>query len=79
MKYLLFLCACLAGLPAAAADAPTPLEAAVQAYDSGRLAQAREAFLRLSREGVAAADYNLAVMHLRGEMPRPRWSRRRTG
>jgi len=51
--------------------AQMPLDAAVAAYQRGDLTQARSAFLRLSVQGVPAADYNLAVMHLRGEMPAP--------
>lgn len=47
----------------------TGIEAAVASYERGQLAKARTAFTRLSRAGVAAADYNLAVMHLRGELP----------
>lgn len=45
------------------------LDSAVIDYSSGRMAQARLAFEALSRRGVLAADYNLAVMHLRGELP----------
>ena len=45
------------------------LDAAVIAYESGRHAQAQKAFEALSRRGVPAADYNLAVMHLRRELP----------
>jgi len=57
-------------LAAAAALAQTPsLEAAVAAYRRGDLTQARSAFMQLSAKGVPAADYNLAVMHLRREMP----------
>lgn len=52
------------------ADAAGPrIEDAVAAYERGDLAAARTAFKRLGLEGVAAADYNLAVMHLRGELP----------
>jgi TPR repeat protein len=65
-----FLLALLVALPVLAAPPPA-LQEAVDAYEQGRLQQAREAFLKLSRAGVPAADYNLAVMHLRGEMPRP--------
>src|SRR5262249_43281234 len=36
----------------------------------GDLTRARSAFERLAAQGVAAADYNLAVMHLRHELPR---------
>ena len=53
-------------LAAAAALAQTPsLEAAVAAYRRGDLTQARSAFMQLSAKGVPAADYNLAMMHLR--------------
>lgn len=57
---------------AALAQAAPPvgsLDAAIEAYEQGELATAHSAFLRLSRAGVAAAHYNLAVMHLRGEVP----------
>lgn len=54
-------------LPAQAADS---LPAAVAAYQRGDLARARTAFTQLAAQGVAAADYNLAVMHLRRELPR---------
>lgn len=52
------------------APAPAPIEAAVAAYEQGDLARARRDFTRLSRTGVPAADYNLAVMNLRGEVPK---------
>jgi TPR repeat protein len=47
------------------------LNAAVRDYEAGRLAPARAALSRLARLGLPAAQYNLAVMHLRGEVPRP--------
>jgi uncharacterized protein len=53
----------------ASVSAQTPLEAAVAAYQSGDFTQARSAFMQLSANGVPAADYNLAVMHLKREMP----------
>jgi len=56
---------------AAAPAAPTSEPALVQAlsiYQRGDLAGARQAFERLSALGIPAADYNLAVMHLRGEL-----------
>ena len=62
-------------LAAAAQSAPlrppvqAELDAAVIAYESGRHVQAQKAFEALSRRSVAAADFNLAVMHLRGEVP----------
>jgi TPR repeat protein len=56
-------------LLAAPAFAQTALDSAVAAYRRGELTQARSAFLQLSAKGVPAADYNLAVMHLRREVP----------
>lgn len=56
---------------APAAQAQTAVDNAVAAYQRGDLVQARAAFGRLSAQGVPAADYNLAVMHLRREVPRP--------
>ncbi|MFM2066677.1 MAG: hypothetical protein RLZZ584_1586 [Pseudomonadota bacterium] len=57
--------------------ARTPLQpsaallAAVRDYDAHRFVAARRAFERLARAGDAAARHNLAVMHLRGEVPQP--------
>ena len=45
------------------------LDRSVLAYEKGQLNAARRGFESLSRRGVAAADFNLAVMHLRGEVP----------
>jgi TPR repeat protein len=69
MRHLLLasLLVCLAP----AAQAQTTVDTAVAAYQRGDLIQARSAFGRLSAQGVPAADYNLAVMHLRREVPRP--------
>jgi uncharacterized protein len=58
-------------LAAASVSAQPGLDAAVAAYERGELTQARAAFTRLAQQGVPAADYNLAVMHLRREMPQP--------
>jgi uncharacterized protein len=69
MRQILFAAALLLVAPLPVRAAPT-IDAAVAAYERGDLATARAAFTRLARDGVAAADYNLAVMHLRGEMPR---------
>lgn len=62
---------------AAVAAEPVPpalqlrLEAAVRDHDAGRLPQAQRAFEALARRGVPAAEADLAVMHLQGEVPRP--------
>lgn len=64
MRILVLLCLALAGL---VARADPRLQPVLDAYARGDFAAARAGFERLSREGVPAADYNLAVMHLRGE------------
>lgn len=46
-----------------------PIDDAVAAYQRGDRAAARAAFERLAAQGVPAAAYNLAVMHLRRELP----------
>ena len=66
----------LAATGASAASAPASalqaeVDAAVRAYDAGRLAPARDAFESLAQRQVPVAQYNLAVMHLRGEVPQP--------
>lgn len=66
----LLLLAALLSLPLLPATAADSLQAAVAAYQRGELARARTAFTQLAAQGVAAADYNLAVMHLRRELPR---------
>jgi uncharacterized protein len=68
--------ALLLGGAAGAADVLAPatqarLDRAVLDYESGRLPAARSGFEALARRGVPAAQYNLAVMHLRGELPQP--------
>jgi TPR repeat protein len=45
------------------------LDRAVLDYEAGRHAQAQAEFESLARRQVPAAQYNLAVMHLRGELP----------
>jgi TPR repeat protein len=73
MPLLLFLvllglgCTSAPAAPEPGAALQAELEAAVGAYEAGLLAQARAAFESLARRHVAAADYNLAVMQLRGE------------
>lgn len=69
-KPLAFAFAALLLLFGPAAQAADSLPAAVAAYQRGDLARARTAFTQLAARGVAAADYNLAVMHLRRELPR---------
>lgn len=69
MRAPLFVALLTAATVTQAAPPAGGLEAAVAAYERGELGAARSAFTRLSRAGVAAADYNLAVMHLRGEVP----------
>ncbi len=74
--------ACCAGLLLAASLAtmaapPLPqtlqarVEAALRDYEAGRLQPARTAFEALAAQRVPVAEYNLAVMHLRGELPQP--------
>jgi TPR repeat protein len=65
------------GAPALSAPMQAELDGALQAYASGRLGAARAAFESLARRDVAAARYNLAVMHLRREVPRPDLKRAR--
>ena len=60
----------LALLVAVPARAEIGIDEAVAAYERGELATARSAFTRLARNGLPAAQYNLAVMHLRGEVPK---------
>ncbi len=68
-KHHFFSISLLVGLSAGgAAPALTPVDKAVQAYARGDLVAARTAFERLSREGSAVADYNLAVMRLNGQI-----------
>lgn len=69
MRLLAALVFALATLTALTARAEPRLGAALAAYQRGDFASARAAFERLARDGVPAADYNLAVMHLRRERP----------
>jgi TPR repeat protein len=57
------------GATLAAAAAEPSVDAAVAAYHRGDIAQAYVAFELLAQRGVPAADFNLAVMHLRREVP----------
>jgi TPR repeat protein len=45
------------------------VDAAVAHYEAGRLAQAARDFGWLAQRAVPAAQFNLGVMHLRGELP----------
>lgn len=73
----------LAVLAPTAARAAPPLSAAVQAqldravidYEAGRIDEARAVFETLSRRGVPAADFNLAVMHVQRQLPEPSLAR----
>ncbi len=46
----------------------TAMAHALALYEQGQMAAARSAFEKLSELGIPAADYNLAVMHLKGEL-----------
>ena len=61
----------LAQNPAQNPALQSQIDAAVIDYESGHLDAARQAFEALSKRGLAAADYNLAVMHLKNELPNP--------
>lgn len=69
------LAAALLAVAQAQAAAPTgplpatPLEQAVALYQQGQVEPAARLFERLAQQGVPAADYNLAVMHLKAELP----------
>src|SRR6218665_3979957 len=54
--------------PHAATD---PMEAALSAYEAGDLKAAARGFTALSARHLPLADYNLAMMHIRGELPKP--------
>lgn len=69
MRFL-FIALAIVLAPLAASVAATGIDDAVAAYERGDLVVARTAFTRLARQGVPAAEYNLAVMHLRGELPK---------
>jgi uncharacterized protein len=50
----------------------TRLDLAVIEYSSEHFDAARVAFEALARQGVPAAQFNLAVMHLKGQLPQPK-------
>lgn len=63
---------CLLAFSAGAFAAPDPaLARALTAYARGDWPRAQAAFAKLGKAGNPAALHNLAVMHLRGEVPRP--------
>ncbi len=71
-----FAASALADTSARVGAAPSPaLQAALVDYEARRYGAARRAFERLARAGDAVARYNLAVMHLRGELPQPDMAR----
>jgi uncharacterized protein len=57
--------------PVRAAEPSPALREAVRVYETGRVDAARAAFEALLARGEPAAAYNLAVMHLRGELAAP--------
>ena len=67
----LLACALAQAAPPLPAVQQAALERAVADYQAGRHAVARVALQALARQQVPAAQYNLAVMHLRAEVPRP--------
>jgi TPR repeat protein len=60
--------AALAQSPPRSGAVRAQLEHGVRAYEAGRVDEARVTFERLSAAGVPAAHYNLAMMHLRGDL-----------
>jgi TPR repeat protein len=60
---------CIVAWGADSDEVAAQLQAATIAHDEGHFDAARKTFERLAREGVPAAHYDLAVMHLRGELP----------
>ena len=49
----------------------TPMDAAVAAYEAGDLKTAAAGFAALSAQHKPLGDFNLAMMHLRAEVPKP--------
>lgn len=52
-----------------AAPVDEAMTEAIGQYGRGEIEAARRSFEALSRQGVPAADYNLALMHLNGDLP----------
>lgn len=63
------LCTAAALATAGAAPAEQALTEAIGSYARGEVDAARRAFEALARQGVPAADYNLSLMHLNGDLP----------
>jgi TPR repeat protein len=57
--------------PAMGAAQQAEVDRAVSAYRRGRQQAARAAFEALAQRHVPAGEFNLAMMHLRGEVPAP--------
>ena len=68
---LLGACTVARAAPPLPAAVQNELDFAVLDYESGRLDKARQAFASLAARQVPAAEFNLALMHLRRELPRP--------
>lgn len=69
--FVLLLCAGLAQAAPLSEALQAQLDRAVLDYESGRHAQARRVFESLAKRHVPAAEFNLALMHLQGDVPRP--------
>lgn len=69
MKSLVLALACCLCTAATAGPAEDALADAIGRYGRGEVQAAAQAFEALSRQGLPAADYNLAVMHLHGDLP----------
>ena len=68
----LLLLALALGMPHGAAAAESAAQQrAARAYSNGQFKQAQAGFERLARRGDTLAQFNLAMMHVRGEVPHP--------
>jgi uncharacterized protein len=61
----------LQAAPALSSRLQSQLDIAVIEYSSEHFDKARVAFEALARRHVAAAEFNLAVMHIKGQLPKP--------
>lgn len=72
VAWVLLLCAALAWAAAPLPEAlQSQLDRAVLDYESGRHQEARRVFESLARRHVPVAEFNLALMHLQGDVPKP--------